>query len=227
VLLFDFHTANDHFEKHFVNRVKDRSKGSWEEKIAEKLRRVFPMIKDAHVGIDDAPGDQDGKSGYIYFLEGARIPVDQFGDGMRHSFKVLASLVALAEDVDDEHPGLFLWEDPELFMHPEALGRLLDEVMQIILQKPIQFFCSTQSLEVLGLLTHIFNTKYKESQSQLRVFSLNLEDGSLKVSTFHFQNLYAWMKNGMDPRFWYAADLPLVCRYREADEVFSEEDLNG
>lgn len=200
VLLFDFHAANDHFSADFVNKVKNEIVGSWEKKIAEKLRRVFPIVEDAEVEIDDAPRKQVGKSGYILLPEMARLPVDMFGDGMRHSFKVLASLVALAEFVDDERPGLFLWEDPELFMHPATLGFLMKEVIRIIKEKPIQAFFSTQSLDVLTWIGQMLNEKSIDSKS-MNAYSLVLKsNGELKNRLFQGEDIVSWLESGFDLR---------------------------
>ncbi len=224
VLLFDFHAANDHFSTDFANKVKNEIKGSWEKKIAEKLRRVFPLGEDAEVEIDDAPRKQPGKSGYILLPEMTRLPVDMFGDGMRHSFKVLASLVALAEFVDDEHPGLFLWEDPELFMHPEALMRLIKEIMLLIKNRPIQVFISTQSLEIVMLLTHHFRESFSEIQSEYRVIRTKIESGRLYTATYHYEYILAWLEQGRDPRSWREANLPFAYRFKLLDD-YSAEDL--
>jgi len=127
--------------------------------------------------------------------------------------------------VSDEHPGLFLWEDPELFMHPESLGRLLDEVVRVVSTKPIQVFLSTQSLEVVAWLTHHFYKRCTEFKEMLRAFRLSLEAGRLSVAIFHFENLLAWLEQGMDPRYWGVRDLPFSYRYQEAEKVTLEEEV--
>ncbi|RMD65477.1 ATP-binding protein, partial [Candidatus Parcubacteria bacterium] len=180
------------------------------------------------VDVDDAPEGQEGETGYIRTKEG-RLPIDHFGDGARHAFKVLAGLIALCEVVDKEHPGLFLWEDPELFMHPESLNRLLRTIMQLIKHKPIQVFCSSQSLEVVALFTHYFakdkSALQDDLRNKLRAFRLDLEDGRLYAAVFHFANLRTWLEQGMDPRHWGVVDLPLTHFYREDTEATAEEDL--
>ena len=52
----------------------------------------------------------------------------------------------------EETFGMFLWEAPELFMHPVSLDRLLNEVMKIIENKPIQMFFTIQSIEIIAWL---------------------------------------------------------------------------
>lgn len=224
VLFFDFHTVGDHFTDRF-HKWAYQNIPDWHEKIAHSLARVFPALQGAIVEVADAPDGQKGRTGYLRFPGRTPLPIDQFGDGSRHAFKVLASSIALAEVGGREHPGLFLWEDPESFMHPESLGRLLNEVMHLIQDKPIQVFFSTQSLEVVGLLTHHFQQQHSGLQEALRAFRLELDAGRLYAATFHFQNLYTWLEQGMDPRYWGVVDLPISYRYREAEKLLSEEDL--
>lgn len=110
-------------------------------------------------------------------------------------------------------------------MHPAALGRLLTEVMRVILNKPIQVFFSSQSLEFVGLLTEYFQEKHSSDQKMLRAFRLKLDAGRLYAAKFYFENLTAWLEQGMDPRFWELVELPISYRYREAEQPFSEEDI--
>lgn len=223
VLFFDFHTVHSHFNKTFAQWAKGQT-WDWTEKIQEHLGQVFPDMAIKRVDVDDAPEGQEGETGYIRTKEG-RLPIDHFGDGARHAFKVLAALIPLCEVVDEDHPGLFLWEDPELFMHPESLNRLLRTVMQLIKNKPIQVFCSSQSLEVVALLAHYFAEEKPIFQDALRAFRLDLEAGRLYAAVFHFANLRTWLEQGMDPRYWGVVDLPLAHFYREDAEPISEEDI--
>lgn len=224
VLFCDFHTVHEHFTPRFAQWAKDQS-WDWTQLIADHLAHVLPELQGAKIEVDDAPDDQHGESGYVRRPGQGRLPIDQYGDGARHAFKVLVGLTALAESVDDQHPGLFLWEDPELFMHPAVLGRLLTEVMQMILNKPIQVFFSSQSLEFVGFLAEYFQEKQPSDQAALRAFRLELDAGRLYAAKFHFENLTAWLEQGMDPRFWKLAELPISYRYREAEQPFSEGDI--
>ncbi|HID45690.1 MAG TPA: ATP-binding protein, partial [Chromatiaceae bacterium] len=168
-------------------------------------------LEGAVVSIDDAPDGQKGESGYIRFPGQTRLAVDHFGDGTRHAFKALASLIALAESVDDEHPGLFLWEDPELFMHPATLGSLLREAMKLVQGKPIQVFMSTQSLDVVASLTEMLRNK-RVSENDVMAFRLALSNGSLRASWFDYRNLITWLEEGKDPRFWMQGETLLQYR---------------
>jgi len=218
VLLFDLHNVHGHFTEHFA-RWAYKNIPNWYEQIAESLIRVFPMMKDAKIDVNDAPNGQRGKTGYIRFPNRTPLSVDHFGDGMRHTFKVLTALTALTAGVDDKRPGLFLWEDPELFMHPDTLGRLLQEVLRLTRNKAIQLFISTQSLEVVGYLTHHIQVQesYTQLQDQYRAFRLELDKGHSYVATFRFQNLKAWLTQGMDPRHWGVSDSPISYRYRQPE----------
>lgn len=213
VLLFDFHTSNAHFIERFAQWGKNKP-WDWSERIRESLGRVFPHLKGAKIEIDDAPDGQKGESGYVRFPGQTRLAVDHFGDGTRHAFKVLASLIALVESVDEEHPGLFLWEDPELFMHPVTLGRLLQEVVELVQDKPIQVFISTQSSEVVAALTNMLRNE-QISRDAVMTFRLALSDGKLFASWFDHRNLIAWLEDGKDPRTWVQGETLLQYRLRE------------
>ena len=218
VLFFDFHVANTHFTRQFAQWAKNLP-WDWTERIRVHLGSVFPDLREMKVEVDDAPGRQKGEAGYIRGPEG-RIVIDQFGDGARHAFKVLATLIALCETVDESRPGLFLWEDPELFMHPASLNKLLKEILHLTKDKPVQVFLSSQSIEATAMLTaHIGNM---ELESNYRVFRLDLTDGRLYAARYHYENVLAWLKAGMDLRFWGAVDLSISYRYK-AHEEFSLE----
>lgn len=199
VLFFDFHNANDHFEERFAQWAKNNII-NWEDKISQGIENVFPALKGASIRVDNAPSGLKGETGYIQFPEKVRLPVDLFGDGIRHSFKVLASIVALAEVVDEKHPGIFLWEDPELFMHPATLGLLMKEVIGLIKEKPIQAFISTHSLDVLAWISQMLDEKFVDSKS-IEAYSLMLQsNGELKSRQFHGDDILSWMKSGFDLR---------------------------
>jgi len=198
VVFFDFHAVNRHFTLRFAQWAKNQ-RWNWMAKIQEHLINVFPEMKGMTVEIDDAPDRQREETGYLRSSEG-RLSIDQFGDGARHAFKVLATLVALCEVVDDEHPGLFLWEDPELFMHPATLGRLLNEVTKLVRDKPIQVFMSTQSLEVLAWFVQYLENIPDEEAQQVRAFRLDLKEGRLHAHKFTGRGIGSWFRLFGDPR---------------------------
>lgn len=216
VMFFDFHVTHAHFHRRFwefaYNAVPD-----WYERLAQAMRRIFPDMADGRVEINPAPNDQ----GAALMVGDVRLPghhpirIDNFGDGARHAFKVLAGLIALAETVDEEHPGLFLWEDPELFMHPTTLGRLVDEMVNLVRERPIQMFVSTQSLETIAHLTHQAS-KHRIAAEDLKAFRMKLKEGRLILATFKYSNLISWLQDGMDPRFWGVSDTLLSYRMGES-----------
>lgn len=222
VLFFDFHNANDHFEERFAQWAKNHII-NWEDKISERMKNVFPTLEGAYIRVDNAPEEINGETGYIQFPKRVRLPVDLFGDGMRHSFKVLASLCALGDLVDDEHIGLFLWEDPELFMHPDALKRLLKEIIDLVRDKPIQVFLSTQSIETIMLLTHSLMESFPEMQSELRIFRMKIENGQLFAAKYKYENVLAWLKQGRDLRSWKKLNMPYTYRFILPKDYSEEE----
>ncbi|RME04550.1 MAG: ATP-binding protein, partial [Bacteroidetes bacterium] len=221
-VLFDFHAAHKPFSAKFAQKAYQEIPG-WEEKITRHLVEVFPALQGAKASI--RPVGQENWTGFIEWPGKTPISIEYFGDGARHVLKVLAVLTAMAERVDENHPGLFLWEDPELFMHPASLQRLLQQVMQLVEEKPIQVFLSSQSLETVALLTHYFHKKAINGSEELRAFRLNLEGGNLYAATFHFENLVTWLDQGMDPRFLGVVDLPFSYRYNIAEASTLEEDI--
>ena len=197
VLFIDFHAATEPFMPTFAQETWEKVP-EWEEKIAESMSKVFPELKGCRISI--RPGPQ-GRVWTGYIQEKGKYPVEiaQYGDGARHAFKVLAALIALVEQVEEEHPGLFLWEDPELFMHPATLGRLLEEVTRLISGKPVQMFITTQSLEVIAWMANL-SREEKERRDILRFHSLNLQNGKLEVYPFHVETVLNWLEGGLDLR---------------------------
>lgn len=213
VLLYDVHTANMHFTERFA-RWAYRSVPDWHEQIAHALAHVFPDLKGARVEVLDAPDTQKGKTGYIRFPERTPLAIDQFGDGVRHSFKLLAALTALAATVDAEHPGMLLWEEPELCQNPVTLVRLINQVVDIVKKKPIQLFLATHSLEVIASMTRLLQADDTLAQETL-VFRVTLRQGAFSASWFDVDNLTAWLESGLDPRIVEDFGMPLQFQLRE------------
>lgn len=201
VLLFDFHSAHGRFTSEFRNTAWKKIP-DWYEKIAESLARIHPELASCRVEIaaDDKASSHDGYVGYIRLPGSTPLAVDHYGDGTRHAFKVISGLIALKEMVSDDEPGLFLWEDPELFMHTEALGALLKEVMGIVRESPIQMFLCTQNKEVLNHMARLVGDEVIPPE-EFRSFQLHLREGRLLVQPFVGETLGVWMvEYGMDPR---------------------------
>ena len=218
VLLFDFHTAEKSFEQGFAKRSYKEVR-NWESQIAESLGNVFPELQGARVNLKPYKGTQ--WTGFVEFLEREPIPIDHFGDGARHAFKVLASLIALKEYVSEEKPGLFLWEDPELFMHPLSLNKMLRAVLSLVRDKPIQVFLSSQSIEAIAMITA--QIEDLNLQSSYRAFRLDLERGQFYAAKYRYENVAAWLESGMDLRSWNVAKLPLSYAYKHLVTTSGED----
>ncbi|GIV98640.1 AAA family ATPase [Roseiflexus sp.] len=213
VVFFSSQTANSHFTDHFArwayHHVKD-----WHETLAERIAQVFPALKGAKIEVLDAPDDQPGRTGYVRFPNRTPLVIDQFGDGARHAFKLLAALTALAATVDDDHPGLLLWEEPEVCQNPTTLIRLLDVVFNMTKDKPIQICIATHSLEVIAHITRLLQHNTLPQDNTL-VFRLHLREGLLKSAWFDVNNLSVWLEAGHDPRILEDFDAPLQFQLRE------------
>ena len=85
-------------------------------------------------------------------------------------------------------------------MHPASLGRLLEEVMMLIADKPIQLFLSTQSLEVLSWAAGYLDKEPTIPADQWRTFRLELKKGLLSVQPFTGRAIGGWIEFFGDPR---------------------------
>ena len=142
------------------------------------------------------------------------LTIDYYGDGARSAFKLLTPLIALAELATETEPGVFIWEEPELFQNPLTLGRLLEEIADLIKDKPVQIFIATHSLDVLAQFTALAQ-QGKIADKDLMAFRLNLEEGQLTSSWFNYDNLSAWLSDGLDPRVWGEFKSPLHFSFQE------------
>jgi hypothetical protein len=85
-------------------------------------------------------------------------------------------------------------------MHPATLGRLLEEVINILDDKPIQVFISTQSLEVLAWMASSLEDK-SSLLANFNTYSLKLQtSGILDSRLFRGKEVNEWLVDGFDPR---------------------------
>jgi len=218
VFLFDFHTAHGHFFKEFFEfayyKIPD-----WYEKIAHGMQQVFADMKDCRIEFVPSPRREGMMTGSVRLPGNMPLHIDSFGDGARHAFKVIAGLSALCETVNEEHPGgLFLWEDPELFMHPQALFNLMKVVTTFLRDKPMQLFITTQSMEVCAAMVSLLQNE-KIREEDFRLFRLKLKNSTLISSKFLSESLLSWMQNEEDPRFWEYSTLPLRYIFKHNEET--------
>lgn len=198
VLFFDFHTTGNHFTSDFYRAIREVP--DWREKLTDLFGKVFE-VDNFIVNIEPAFPADGMMQGAIEAKGKSAVPIDDFGDGARHAFKVLASLLVLSARCKDGKEGIFLWEDPELFMHPACLWRLLNEVMNIIRDKPVQIFITTQNFELISYFAKVL-TERTELQDNGLVFRLDLREGELITSRFNHDSLTTWLESDRDPRFW-------------------------
>ncbi len=196
VLLHDFHTTSDNLMFHMIDRGY-RDTDSFLRRIANELREVFSMPNEPYVTFEVIP-DQERRRGRVEQNQ-RMLPVDLWGDGMRHVMKLIAPLFILHDDATEEKPGLVLWEDPELFLNPATLHPLIRYVAQMIQGKPIQLFITTHSIEVIACLTEMLRDE-ELPETSVKAFRLKLQDGKQRVGKFARDNLITWLEMGMDPR---------------------------
>ncbi len=200
-LFLDFHTTAEHLSQTLVERGY-RETDDWLRRIGRHLQAVLDLntAEAPDVGFDVNRFDPTQRIGLVE-RNRRLLPVDLWGDGARHVFKVLAPLLVLADAAEKGRPGLMLWEDPELFLHVEALERLLREVVQIVQGKPLQVFMTTQSSDVIAVLTDMLRLGRLPADS-VKVHRLGLKDGRLVSSWFGHRNLIAMLEGGKDVRLW-------------------------
>ena len=220
VFFFDFHATDDPFTKEFWWGI--RNVRGWRKQLTEVLGEIN-ILETARfsVNIEPHPTLKDVMQGTIETEEHGTLPIDDFGDGARHAFKVLAGLVVLADRCKGGREGLFLWEDPELFMHSKSLYRLIREVMEIVKDKPIQVFISTQSLEVIAFFAKALKER-PELQDVSRAFRMKLIDGELTTARFKYSNLDAWLEHSLDIRFWDQTDVIVHYQVGKSDPEAEE-----
>jgi len=213
VLFYDTITARSHLPTSFA-RWADNAVPDWHERIAARMTEIFPSLREATIEVADAPDGQDGRTGYVRFPDQTPLGIDQLGDGARSAFHLIAYLTALTATVDDTQQGMVLLEDPEAFQNPATLGRLLDVVVRLTQEKPIQVFMTTQSLEVIAHVTLMLQRHILPPEETL-AFRLNLRDGVLRSSWFNHKNLASWLESGRDPRVLEDIDAPLRFHLRD------------
>lgn len=197
-LFYDFHSASQHLSQNFiVGRGHECRR--WLKRMGEHIRIIFDMSRDDVPYVTFMP-EAGELRGYLE-LGDKLLPIDLWGDGTRCVFKIIAPLLVLTDDANEGKPGLLLWEDPELFLNPTALERLIREIIRIIGDKPIQMFITTQSMEVVAVFTDMLR-KGDIPETDLKAFRLKIHEGKQIISKFKSRNLVAWLEDGMDPRVW-------------------------
>jgi energy-coupling factor transporter ATP-binding protein EcfA2 len=191
VLFFDLFTAMEHMKNQFFENTLYSVPG-WMDEIKERFGNIFPN-GDFQIVFAPDETDRDLMRAHIAPKGRTGLSVDLLGDGARSMFKFLAFLAAF----DDG--GLILWEDPELFQHPDTLERSLKEIVNICQKKNFQLFLCTQSLEVLALFRDMIEEKILSSQD-VRGYFTDLREGTLQYRQYTGETLAGWIEMNLDPR---------------------------
>lgn len=237
-LLLDIHTNQAHFTQAFVERgeklgneeqeeqdidnegvecgdeerINDyvEPNNHWQQRIAKSFAKIFDLPRNAKTQISFQPHPymQDYCETFIE-RDGKKTSLDTWGSGAQHVVKILAPLIMLSETASVEDPGIVLWEDAEMALHPHIATKLMCEVLTIIKNKPIQLFITTHSIELVASLTDLVRSMRKRKRSFsniIRAFRLRIDDGKLIASRFAYDHLTTWLDGGLDPRFWNQGD---------------------
>ncbi len=198
VLFYDVSNTQSHLPFEFFRSMLMTVPG-WTQKIGKQFGRVFALSKQFNVNFFQPQDALHLTQGLISPEDKIALTIDDYGDGARSGFKMLAPLIALAELVTEEEPGVFIWEEPELFQNPQSLGKLLAEVTQLIKDKPIQIFIATHSIEVIGQFVRLVTEK-AIAEDEMLAIRLNLQDGQLSSSAFNHQDIQDWTAMHLDLR---------------------------
>ncbi len=222
-LLCDVQTMLEHLPMDFFRRTIQTVPG-WTQKIAKHFSTIFGIEKPFNVQFFPVDQDQQFVQGWIAPSDQVALTIDNYGDGARHAFKVLTPLLALRELVREDAPGLFLWEEPELFQNPQTLARLLTEVAVLLKDKPIQVFIATHSLEAVANFVELVR-EGQLAEAELATICLNLQEGSLRSFAFDATEVQQWTEMGLDPRVPNGkVDSPLLYQFRETANAAEHTD---
>lgn len=196
---YDAQKTLQHISTEFYNRMLDAGVKGWQQKIAERVGRVLGIAEPFQIMFMPTGPQHEWMQGRIAPADSPSLPIDDFGDGARAAFKVLAPLIALSELVTDDEPGVFFWEEPELFQNPLTLGRLLTEVADLLQKKPLQVFLATHSMEVVAKLVDLVR-KGQLPEDKLRTLRTFLHQGEFSATPFSTEDLERLSNMGFDPR---------------------------
>lgn len=196
--LYDVSMMLGHLPMNFFRQMIKTIPG-WSQKIAKHFSQVFGI--DEPFNIQFLPTDQEQKwvQGWIAPEDQIALTIDSYGEGARSAFKVLTPLLALTELAREDAPGVFIWEEPELFQNPQTLNRLLTEVAVLMKEKPIQLLIATHSLEVVANFVRLVR-EGQIAEDEMAAITLDLFDGKLSSSAFNRQEIEAWTEMNLDLR---------------------------
>ena len=215
-LFYDVSTSLSHLPFEYFRQMLGKVPG-WTHKIANSFERIIQLKHPFNVTFLQLQHDISQTQGFIAPEDKVALTIDDYGDGARSAFKMLTPLTALTELATEDAPGVFIWEEPELFQNPRTLGKLLEEIALLIKDKPVQLFIATHSLDVIAQFTALAESGQIDS-NDLMTFRLNLQEGQLTSSWFNVDNLKAWLAEGLDPRVWGEFHSPLQFRFQEDGE---------
>lgn len=212
-LFFDADSMQRHIPLGFYQRMLGTVSG-WTQRIARAFGSVFKIDRPFDAQFVPTGTGSQHVQGWIAPEDRPALSIDAFGDGARSTFKLLTYLTALTTIAKPDAPGLLLWEEPELYQHPQTLALLLQQVAELVRDRPVQVFISTHSLEVVAQVTMMLQSE-QLSEENVRLFRLDLKDGKLISSWFDKENLVAWLESGWDPRTFREFVSPVQFRLRQ------------
>lgn len=222
-LFCDVQTMLKHLPMDFFRRTIQTVPG-WTQKIAKHFGEVFNFKNTFNVQFFPVDQEQQYVQGWIAPADQVALTIDNYGDGSRNVFKLLTPLLALSESVRDGQPGLFLWDEAELFQNPQSLGHLLAEVADLLKGKPIQVFIATHSMEVVANFVQLVNEKHIAAD-EMAAIRLSLHEGKLSSSIFNHEEIQRWTAMDLDIRVPNGnVASPLIVQFREKPDAAQSAD---
>jgi hypothetical protein len=141
------------------------------EYVANLVRSLLPGATGLEI-LTSADGEPELN---VSFPDSA-IPVALMGDGVISLVRQCLELAALPG-------GIVMMEEPEAFKHPASIRKVASAIVQAS-HRQTQVFLTTHSLELLDALLEFVGPAHL---SDLAVYRMRLDDGSLQVSRFSGQ----------------------------------------
>lgn len=161
------------------------------EIFVEELQSVFSEVK----GIDMIPYPDGSQSPIsIQRTNGQYLPIDSFGDGMRHWYHLIGSLLMC-------HDGIACVDEIDVTQHPTAQQELCHSLIKYARKFNVQLFITTHNLEFIDRLLAAWNTDDLKSEDDIRIITAKEYDNQVKTRNLSVEKaLYARKNYQMELR---------------------------
>ena len=135
----------------------------------EEMKDVFPEIDDIEV----IPFRNNASN--LYFdVNGKKIPISLFGDGMRRWFYLIGSLITYRNSVH-------LIEEIDTTFHPESIPMLTKSLYKYSELYNNQIFMTSHNQEFLKIMLDTFKDDRGFLENKIRIYTLKKINGGIKL----------------------------------------------